>query len=76
MPQWLPYSLIFLDPPYFEKLLSPTLQSLRTGGWLAEDAIIVIEHDAKEKVEIPNEFEVIDQRRYGRALIELLRATT
>lgn len=67
------YSLIFIDPPYFEKLLPPTLLALHNGGWIAPDALIVIEHDSKETIEIPDVFEVIDQRKYGRAMIELLK---
>lgn len=68
-----PYSLIFLDPPYFGKLLGPTLKSLAAGGWIGEDAIIIIEHDAKEVIELPEGFEPLDQRRYGRAIIALLK---
>ena len=68
------YSLVFLDPPYFGKLLPPALASLKNNGWLAEDALLVIEHDAKENVELPESFTVIDERRYGRALIKLLKA--
>jgi 16S rRNA (guanine966-N2)-methyltransferase len=36
------FSLIFLDPPYFSKLIPPTLKSLRAGGWIAPEALIVI----------------------------------
>lgn len=68
------YDLIFLDPPYFAGLLPPTLKSLQKGGWLAEDALIVVEHDAKEDVKIPVPFSVIDERRYGRAIVKLLKA--
>lgn len=67
------YSLIFIDPPYFEKLITPTLMALHSGEWLAKDALLVIEHDSKEVIEIPALFEVIDQRKYGRATIELLK---
>lgn len=67
------YDLIFLDPPYFSKLISPTLKSLHAGGWIAQDGIVVIEHDEKEEVEIPAPFMRVDERRYGRAIIELLK---
>ncbi len=66
------YSLIFIDPPYFDNLIPPTLLALHNFGWTEDDALLVIEHDSKETVEIPAMFEVIDQRRYGRAMIELL----
>jgi len=69
------YGLIFLDPPYFEKLLPPTLESLHNGGWISPDGLIVAEHDAKENIEFPPMFEAIDQRKYGRALVRLLKLT-
>jgi|CXWL01.1.fsa_nt_gi 16S rRNA (guanine966-N2)-methyltransferase len=69
------YSLVFIDPPYFEKLIPPTLLALHSGEWLAADALLVIEHDSKEEIEIPEMFEVVDKRKYGRATIELLQLT-
>jgi 16S rRNA (guanine966-N2)-methyltransferase len=68
------YSLIFLDPPYFGKLIPPTLNSLHNGGWLDEESLIVIEHDAKEIVDLPENFSIIDERKYGRAMVKLLKA--
>lgn len=68
-----PFDLVFLDPPYNAKLLPPTLKSLQEGGWIAKDGVIVIEHDEKEQVEIPEIFKRVDERRYGRAIIELLK---
>lgn len=66
------YDLIFLDPPYFGKLIGPTLSSLKSGGWIAEDGVIVVEHDAKEAPQLPEDFTVVDQRRYGRAVVEIV----
>jgi len=67
------YSLIFLDPPYFGKLIEPALKSLYAGGWIAEDALIVVEHDAKEAINFPTEFTKVDERKYGRAIVNLLK---
>ena len=68
-----PYDVIFLDPPYFSKLIGPTLESLRLGGWIAEEGIVVVEHDIKEILELPEHYMLLDGRRYGRAVIELLK---
>src|SRR5215216_2186632 len=38
-----PFSLIFLDPPYGRGLAEKALLSARAGGWLADDALIVVE---------------------------------
>ncbi|MDE3038856.1 MAG: 16S rRNA (guanine(966)-N(2))-methyltransferase RsmD [Pseudomonadota bacterium] len=66
------YDLIFLDPPYFGGLLAPALKSLHKSGWIAEGALIVAEHDAKEDIKIPEPFSVTDERRYGRAMVKLI----
>jgi 16S rRNA (guanine966-N2)-methyltransferase len=70
-----PYDLIFLDPPYYSKLLEPALKSLQAGGWIAQDGVIVIEHDEKEAISIPPGFTSVDSRRYGRAIVEVLKLT-
>ena len=67
------YPLIFLDPPYFKKMIEPALKSLHESGWIAPDSLIVVEHDAKEQVAFPEAFTVLDERRYGRAVVNLLR---
>lgn len=67
------YDLVFLDPPYFSNLIIPCLKSLEAGGWLAEDAVIIVEHDAKEDIKLPPGFAAIDTRRYGRAMVELIK---
>src|SRR4051795_3492652 len=38
-----PYSLVFLDPPYGKGLAEQALASAREGGWLASDALVVVE---------------------------------
>ena len=68
-----PYDLAFLDPPYAKGLGEPALKALRDGGWLAEDAIAVLERGSGEAaVEIPG-FERLDERRYGKAEVLFLR---
>lgn len=67
------YDVIFLDPPYFSKLLPACLKSILEGGWLSEDGLIVVEHDNKETLTLPEGFELVDGRRYGRAVVELIR---
>lgn len=71
-----PYDLIFLDPPYYSKLIAPTLKTLHDGGWVAKDGVVVIEHDEKETVDIPAPFTLVDERKYGRAVIALLKVSS
>ena len=66
-------SLVFLDPPYGEDLAAPALTALAQSGWLAEGALAVLEIAAREDLEVPKNFEPLDERRYGAAKFVFLR---
>ncbi|HXE27421.1 MAG TPA: 16S rRNA (guanine(966)-N(2))-methyltransferase RsmD [Stellaceae bacterium] len=66
-------SLVFLDPPYGEDLAAPALTALAQSGWLADNALAVVEIAAKEDLEVPENFEALDERRYGAAKFVFLR---
>ncbi len=59
------FSLAFLDPPYGNGLASLALGELSRGGWLAPNALVVIEEAAATVVELPPGFARDDDRRYG-----------
>ena len=60
-----PFDLIFCDPPYGKGLGEKALQSSVEGGWVAEDAIAVLEERAGLEIRLPDAFEIIDKRDYG-----------
>jgi 16S rRNA (guanine966-N2)-methyltransferase len=68
-------TLVFLDPPYGASLGGPALSALRAAGWMAPGAIVSLEMSGAElsKFELPEGFARIDERRYGKARILLLR---
>jgi 16S rRNA (guanine966-N2)-methyltransferase len=66
------FDLVLLDPPYGKGLGSAALSALEDAGWLADNAIIVIEADKSQPEATPQGFSVIDSRDYGRTRIELL----
>lgn len=66
-------SLVFLDPPYGENLAAPALAALKQSGWIAKGALVVVEIAAKEDLELPANFEALDERRYGAAKFLFLR---
>lgn len=66
-------SLIFLDPPYGEDLAASALAALQQSGWIAKGALVVVEIAAKEDLELPANFEALDERRYGAAKFVFLR---
>jgi 16S rRNA (guanine966-N2)-methyltransferase len=68
-----PCNLVFLDPPYGKKLITPTLQSLKRGGWLEPLALLVIERPKEESLVLPEGFTLLDERRYSRSLIAIVR---
>lgn len=67
------HELVFLDPPYDRDLLTPALSALARAGWLAPDALCVAEHRFSDDLTAPDGFEVLDERRYGKAKVTFLR---
>jgi 16S rRNA (guanine966-N2)-methyltransferase len=72
-PSQLPATLVFLDPPYRSGLGAPALAALDARGWIAPGAIAVVESEARDAFEAPDDFTLIDERRYGKAKIRFLR---
>ncbi|MBM3521439.1 MAG: RsmD family RNA methyltransferase [Alphaproteobacteria bacterium] len=67
-------SLAFLDPTYGQDLAAPALASLRANGWLSDGALVSVELGPSDRLALPPGFLAIDERRYGKARIVLLRA--
>lgn len=66
-------ALAFLDPPYNSGLAPKALASLAAQGWLAPDAVCMVEISAKETLAPPPRFSLIMDRVYGNSKIVLLR---
>lgn len=72
-----PFDLVFADPPYdlAEDQLGTVLEMLITGGWLADDAMVVVERSARgPQPRWPHGIALITQRRYGEGLLWYGRA--
>ena len=68
-------ALVLLDPPYRSAVAAPALGALAAAGWLAPDALAVIEVAAREELLPPAGFTVRDERVYGAArLVFISRA--
>jgi 16S rRNA (guanine966-N2)-methyltransferase len=62
------FSLIFIDPPYRQKIDGLMLDKLGRPGILAESGLLIFEHAAERR--LPEEIgrlQLVDQRRYGEA---------
>jgi 16S rRNA (guanine966-N2)-methyltransferase len=63
-----PYDLVFLDPPYAvpDDGLREILLTLRTGGWLAPEALVTVERGTRGGEFLwPDGFDALRSRRYG-----------
>jgi 16S rRNA (guanine966-N2)-methyltransferase len=69
-----PFSLVFLDPPYAKNLAGKALASLRGGGWLKPDAMLVVEEATAAGFAAPDGFEELERRVYDDTEFVFLRA--
>ncbi len=70
----LQFNLIFLDPPYKMLDMNDWMIKLDDQGLIAEDAVIVVEHDAK--VVYPEQFSSFTQLKhslYGDIAVSIYR---
>jgi len=67
-----PFGLVFLDPPYGKGLAEKALTSTREGGWLTDEALIVVE-EAEGVFKSPDGFEEIERRQYDDTEFTFLR---
>jgi 16S rRNA (guanine966-N2)-methyltransferase len=70
-----PFTLAFLDPPYGKGLAEQALASVRSGGWLKPDALVVVEEAADAAFKAPDGFEELERRQYDDTEFVFLRAS-
>jgi 16S rRNA (guanine966-N2)-methyltransferase len=63
------YDLIFLDPPYREKALENILYTIIQNKILKYNGIIIIHRHKKEIDTFPENFQLIDEKKYGISMI-------
>ena len=54
-----------MDPPYKEKNLSHLLIKIFESNILDKEGILIIHRHKKEKDNFPNEFNIIEEKKYG-----------
>ncbi len=69
-----PFSLVFLDPPYGKGLAETSLTSLRDGGWLTPDALLVVEEAKAAAFTAPEGFSELERRVYDDTEFVFLRS--
>ncbi len=73
-PATAPCALVLMDPPYNQGLATPALGALMAAGWLAPEALAAVELMVGETFTPPAGFEVLDERKYGKARLVFLRS--
>jgi 16S rRNA (guanine966-N2)-methyltransferase len=59
-----PFALVFCDPPYRKQLAEQALKSLRDGGWLEPDALVIVEEAKDAGFTAPDGFAELERRAY------------
>ncbi len=70
-----PFDLAFLDPPYRKSLIAPAMEALRTGGWLARGALLVVESAQDDDIPPTDDFAILDVRDYGETRVTIFCAS-
>lgn len=68
-----PCDLVFLDPPYNQGLAEKALASLVKSGWIAPGTLVSLEMMKNEAFALPEGFEELDARTYGKARLVFLK---
>ncbi|MCZ4518626.1 16S rRNA (guanine(966)-N(2))-methyltransferase RsmD [Rhodococcus ruber] len=73
------YDLVLADPPYAvtDSAVTDLLHRLVTGGWLAPDAVVVLERSSRSpETEWPDGLVAEKSKKYGESRIEIAICTT
>lgn len=70
-----PADLVFCDPPYGKGLGEKAVASALAGGWVAAEALILVEEDKGVAIEAPAGTRIVDRRDYGGTAITFLERT-
>jgi 16S rRNA (guanine966-N2)-methyltransferase len=66
------FNLIFIDPPYFNKLADKALKSIIARSWLQDGAVIAVEISRKEDLKLIPGYNIILERIYGNSKLIIL----
>jgi len=67
------FDIVFFDPPYAQKLAKKTLKLLESRDILHAQSLVLIQCEVSEKIDIPETFKMLTQRRYGSSYLTLLQ---
>lgn len=59
----------FFDPPYGKDLIAQSIKALKKKGWLSPETLLVIETESKKPDALPDGFEILSERSYGKSKV-------
>jgi len=66
------YDLVFIDPPYYNGYVEKSISNLISQELLEDKAIIIVEISSKETVELPENIEIIKEKKYSNSKLLVL----
>jgi 16S rRNA (guanine966-N2)-methyltransferase len=67
------FDIVFFDPPYGRKLAKKTLKLLTSRDILHAQSLVMVQCEVSEKLETPENLDILTQRRYGSSYLTLLQ---
>jgi len=67
------FDIVFVDPPYGQKLVKKALKLVISRDILHGQSLVCVQLEASENLEVPEEFTIITQRRYGASNLIVLQ---
>ena len=67
------FDFIFLDPPYHENYGEKSIKRILEYNLLNDDGIVIYERLREKEFEIPEQFEIFDEKNYGTIAVTYLR---
>ncbi|MBF0490118.1 MAG: 16S rRNA (guanine(966)-N(2))-methyltransferase RsmD [Candidatus Omnitrophica bacterium] len=67
------FDIVFFDPPYGLKLAKKTLKLLGSNDILAPRSFVVAQYDRTDLLEIPENFTIVTERRYGSSHLTIMQ---
>lgn len=65
------FDLIFVDPPYYQNLVGPTLKELLKYQMVKNESQVIVEHATKESFDLAD-FQIERTKKYGQTSVSFL----
>lgn len=67
------FDIIIADPPYLKSLINSFIERVISRQIITRDGIIILQHHKKEEINIPAEYYLDKQKKYGDTLLSIIR---